>query len=50
MILPIACGWDVFIYLYTVFISRTIHKLTCSNAHTDNQTQCKNNKKQIDYN
>ena len=27
----------------------TIHKLTCSNAHTDNKTQCINNKKQIDY-
>ena len=39
----------LFIYLYTVFIQRTIHKLTCSNAHTYNKTQCKNNKKQIAY-
>ena len=40
---------DSFIYLYTVFIQRTIHKLTCSNAHTDNKTQYKNNKDKIDY-
>ena len=33
----------LFIYLYTVFILPTIHKFTCSNAHSNNKTQCKNN-------
>ena len=28
---------------------RTIHKLACSNAHADNKTQCKHDKKQTDY-
>ena len=35
----------IYLFIYSIYIA---HKLTCSNAHTYNNTQCKNNKKRID--
>ena len=45
----INCDMSHVLEINYLILSYLIHKLTCSNAHIDNTTQYKNDKKQIDY-